>query len=185
MEIYIPPSRAFKASSISLGLTPELPDDLGILEDAAKEIENAISHLKRSNREIQEFDPNGEDPDLVDAIAGNVVALEKKEERLKHIRDRMVALSATRTEACVHSELPSKERIEAPAVSTMNSSEGAARADAPERADAHPPSKTVQTAESGSSTCDGPSAVTGLSQGMRALDIQSTSSDTFEAGIDL
>lgn len=45
MEIYIPPSRAHRASSISLGLAPELPDDVGVLEDAAKEIENAISHL--------------------------------------------------------------------------------------------------------------------------------------------
>ena len=47
MEIYIPPSRAHKATSISLGLTAELPDDVGVLEDAAKEIENAISHLSK------------------------------------------------------------------------------------------------------------------------------------------
>ncbi|KAL8449274.1 hypothetical protein Emag_003658 [Eimeria magna] len=54
MEIYIPPSRTHRASSIGLGLAPELPDDLGVLEDAVKEIENAISHLTRDSRQQQQ-----------------------------------------------------------------------------------------------------------------------------------
>ncbi|KAL8269952.1 hypothetical protein Esti_006140 [Eimeria stiedai] len=125
MEIYIPPSRAHRASSISLGLVPELPDDMGVLEDAVKEIENAISHLRRSNKEMQEFDPEGVDPDLRDAIAENLEALKKKEERLNHIRRRLAALGA-RKDACVH-----------------NAPAAAAAADRPMSSSSAPPSHGV------------------------------------------
>ncbi|KAL8425913.1 hypothetical protein ACSSS7_008271 [Eimeria intestinalis] len=43
----------------------------------------------------------GEDPDLRDAIAENVEALKKKEERLNHIREKMATIGA-RKDACVH-----------------------------------------------------------------------------------
>lgn len=43
---------------------------------------------------------NGEDPELVDAIAGNIIALAKKEERLQLIREKMAALGA-KSDPCV------------------------------------------------------------------------------------
>ncbi|KAL8424477.1 hypothetical protein Efla_003502 [Eimeria flavescens] len=119
MEIYIPPNQKQKATSIGLGLCGELPDDLGVLEAAAKEIENAISHLKRSNKEIQDFDPHGEDPELLDAIEENIVALQRKEERLQTVREKMAALTAT-TDACAHNPQPAAVAAAAAAAAAAN-----------------------------------------------------------------
>ncbi|SCM19465.1 conserved Plasmodium protein, unknown function [Plasmodium chabaudi adami] len=67
----------------------KLPDDVNILKDLEKETENSIYHLKRSNEEIKEFDPEGNDKDLFLALNENKFALSRKEERLRLIRSKI------------------------------------------------------------------------------------------------
>ncbi|ETB58421.1 hypothetical protein YYC_04026 [Plasmodium yoelii 17X] len=67
----------------------KLPDDINILKDLEKETENSIYHLKRSNEEIKEFDPEGNDEDLFLALNENKFALSRKEERLRLIRSKI------------------------------------------------------------------------------------------------
>ncbi|KJP87896.1 hypothetical protein AK88_02500 [Plasmodium fragile] len=70
----------------------KLPDDVNILKDLEKEIENSIYHLKRSNDEIKEFDPEGADQDLLMALNENRFSLCRKEERLRIIKDKIQLL---------------------------------------------------------------------------------------------
>ncbi|CRG93118.1 conserved Plasmodium protein, unknown function [Plasmodium gallinaceum] len=67
----------------------KIPDDINILKDLEKEIENSIYHLKRSNEEIKEFDPLGKDNDLFLALNENKFALSRKEERLQLIKKKI------------------------------------------------------------------------------------------------
>ncbi|ANQ06127.1 Uncharacterized protein PCOAH_00004700 [Plasmodium coatneyi] len=67
----------------------KLPDDVNILKDLEKEVENSIYHLKRSNDEIKKFDPEGADQDLLMALNENRFSLCRKEERLRIIKDKI------------------------------------------------------------------------------------------------
>ncbi|SOV77822.1 conserved Plasmodium protein, unknown function [Plasmodium reichenowi] len=73
----------------------KLPDDINILKDLEKEVENSIYHLKRSNDEIKEFDPQGLDKDLFLAYNENKFALYRKEERLTLIRKKIQIIQNT------------------------------------------------------------------------------------------
>ncbi|SPJ09621.1 conserved Plasmodium protein, unknown function [Plasmodium sp. DRC-Itaito] len=73
----------------------KLPDDINILKDLEKEVENSIYHLKRSNVEIKEFDPEGLDKDLFLAYNENKFALYRKEERLTLIRKKIQIIQNT------------------------------------------------------------------------------------------
>ncbi|SOV75140.1 conserved Plasmodium protein, unknown function [Plasmodium sp. gorilla clade G3] len=73
----------------------KLPDDINILKDIEKEVENSIYHLKRSNDEIKEFDPQGLDKDLFLAYNENKFALYRKEERLTLIRKKIQIIQNT------------------------------------------------------------------------------------------
>ncbi|KAI9473943.1 MAG: hypothetical protein EXX96DRAFT_579944 [Benjaminiella poitrasii] len=57
------------------------------------EIQNTVVHLLRSNRELREFDPEGNDPDVVQAIQENKDLIVRKEEHvdvtLTVIRERL------------------------------------------------------------------------------------------------
>ncbi|CRH03018.1 conserved Plasmodium protein, unknown function [Plasmodium relictum] len=75
----------------------KIPDDIRILKDLEKEIENSIYHLKRSNEEIKEFDPLGKDNDLFLALNENKFALSRKEERLKIIKKKIQNLESLNT----------------------------------------------------------------------------------------
>jgi len=57
-----------------------------------KEITNKIFHLERSNREMKEIDPEGQDEDLVIAVSENLVVLEKFRKRLDLINERLAQL---------------------------------------------------------------------------------------------
>lgn len=59
--MYIPPNRA-SPQAISLGLAKELPTDVSLLEDAAKEIENAIGHLSKTHLNAVEAVSTGPRP---------------------------------------------------------------------------------------------------------------------------
>ncbi|KYO01328.1 hypothetical protein PGSY75_0719000 [Plasmodium gaboni] len=73
----------------------KLPDDINILKDLEKEVENSIYHLKRSNEEIKEYDPQGLDKDLFLALNENKFALFRKEERLMLIRKKIQNIENT------------------------------------------------------------------------------------------
>ncbi|PFH37601.1 hypothetical protein BESB_040590 [Besnoitia besnoiti] len=77
---------------VALGLcgVDDLPEDVRLLEDAGKEVENSIFHLERSNKELREEDPN--DKVYLEAIKQNEVALETKRARLQRIRDKISLL---------------------------------------------------------------------------------------------
>ncbi|SBS80328.1 conserved Plasmodium protein, unknown function [Plasmodium ovale] len=67
----------------------KLPDDVNILKDLEKEVENSIYHLKRSNEEIKQYDPDGKDKDLFLALNENKFSLNVKEERLLMIKEKI------------------------------------------------------------------------------------------------
>ncbi|EUD65223.1 hypothetical protein C922_04352 [Plasmodium inui San Antonio 1] len=71
----------------------KLPDDVNILKDLEQEIQNSIYHLRRSNDEIKEFDPEGADQDLLMALNENRFSLCRKEERLRIIQDKIQILN--------------------------------------------------------------------------------------------
>ncbi|ORZ01750.1 hypothetical protein BCR43DRAFT_454436 [Syncephalastrum racemosum] len=58
----------------------QLPHDTLLTEIPT--VQNAIAQLLRSNVEMREFDPKGEDPDLVQAIAENQDVLQRYEARI-------------------------------------------------------------------------------------------------------
>ncbi|KAI4840731.1 hypothetical protein MKS88_000966 [Plasmodium brasilianum] len=74
----------------------KLPNDLNILKDLEKEVENSIYYLKRSNEEIKKYDPEGKDNDLFLALNENKFALSRKEERLKLIKSKIQNLECTK-----------------------------------------------------------------------------------------
>ncbi|SBT75525.1 conserved Plasmodium protein, unknown function [Plasmodium ovale] len=67
----------------------KLPDDVNILKDLEKEVENSIYHLKRSNEEIKQYDPDGKDKDLFLALNENKFSLNVKQERLLMIKKKI------------------------------------------------------------------------------------------------
>lgn len=69
----------------------ELPPNSLITE--IPEIQNAIAHLLKSNQEMCEFDPQSQDPDLIQAIKENKDLIKRKEKQvdltLRVIRERL------------------------------------------------------------------------------------------------
>lgn len=72
-----------------------LPTDIPVLRDAIAEIEHGIQHLERSNREIEEFNTEGHDPELAAAIEENVHALATKRLRVAVIKERIQELGGS------------------------------------------------------------------------------------------
>ncbi|CBZ55633.1 conserved hypothetical protein [Neospora caninum Liverpool] len=89
VEMYLP---RCQGKMVALGLRgiDELPEDVRLLKDAEKELENSIFHLERSTTELKEEDPN--DPVYAEAIKENEVALEVKQTRLRHVREKISVL---------------------------------------------------------------------------------------------
>ncbi|PHJ23659.1 hypothetical protein CSUI_002486 [Cystoisospora suis] len=90
VEIYLPKQEG-KLLAIGLRGDLQLPDDVRILKDAAKELENAIHHLERSNAELLQEDPNDEVYRC--ALEENAEALVKKRNRLRRIQEKITALT--------------------------------------------------------------------------------------------
>lgn len=69
----------------------ELPIDTLLTE--IPEIHNAVAHLIQSNQEMAEFDPEGKDADLLQAIRENKDLIKRKEQQvditLNVIRERL------------------------------------------------------------------------------------------------
>eukprot|EP00762_Andalucia_godoyi_P001705 ANDGO_07061.mRNA.1 hypothetical protein len=57
-----------------------------LLQAAIERIETALFHLRRSNQEMHEYDPEGKDPELVDAIAENVIVMQRYESKVEELR---------------------------------------------------------------------------------------------------
>ncbi|KYK62542.1 hypothetical protein TGPRC2_307830 [Toxoplasma gondii TgCatPRC2] len=98
VEMYLP---RCQGKMVSLGFRgiDELPEDVRLLKDAEKELENSIFHLERSNNELMEEDPN--DSVYSEAIKENEVALEVKHTRLRHVQRKIAELmSHTQTGTC-------------------------------------------------------------------------------------
>ncbi|KAI8381442.1 uncharacterized protein BYT42DRAFT_494116 [Radiomyces spectabilis] len=81
----------------------ELPPDTLLTE--IPEIQNSIAHLRRSNNEMREFDPDRQDPDLTTAIDENEALIERYEVRidltLEVIRERLGEAAAREMESNV------------------------------------------------------------------------------------
>ncbi|KAL0090612.1 hypothetical protein J3Q64DRAFT_1007854 [Phycomyces blakesleeanus] len=58
----------------------QLPHDTLMTE--IPEIQNSIAHLKKSNDEMREYDPDHSDPDFVQAIGENIALIKHYEERI-------------------------------------------------------------------------------------------------------
>jgi hypothetical protein len=66
---------------------PLTEQERALLREALIErIETTIFHLKRSNNEMAEFDPEGTDEELQSAIYENLVILQKKTDELERLR---------------------------------------------------------------------------------------------------
>ena len=69
----------------------QLPKDTLLTE--IPEVQNSIKHLLQSNKEMREYDPEGKDPDLTQAIEENQQLMERHEARidatLRIIRERI------------------------------------------------------------------------------------------------
>ncbi|CAA9986569.1 conserved Plasmodium protein, unknown function [Plasmodium knowlesi strain H] len=102
----------------------KLPDDVNILKDLEKEVENSIYHLKRSNDEIKKFDPEGADQDLLMALNENRFSLCRKEERLRIIKDKIRILDGPAPDSVGQTNM-----VATPVVCTgeMNQREGIAQ----------------------------------------------------------
>lgn len=59
-----------------------------------RELSKRVAKLKSSNEEMLEFDPEGKDSDLVEARAENEGAINRDEERLEMIRNRLRLLNS-------------------------------------------------------------------------------------------
>ncbi|KAI7876206.1 hypothetical protein K492DRAFT_172711 [Lichtheimia hyalospora FSU 10163] len=69
----------------------QLPHDTLLTE--IPQVQNSIKHLLRSNREMRDYDPEGQDQDLLAAISENEALIQRYEARidltLKVIRERL------------------------------------------------------------------------------------------------
>ncbi|CEM07816.1 unnamed protein product [Vitrella brassicaformis CCMP3155] len=90
VEIY----KGGKKFSALLEHNADLPDDMATLVELKREIETAIYHLERSNRELDAADPNGRDADFQEAITENIGALRTKRELLEKVKDKIAELEA-------------------------------------------------------------------------------------------
>lgn len=86
VEVYIHGKGYFATPSDTEEKIPDSPEEL---KAAIDEIDNAIAHLERSNKEMQQFDPDGRDPDLVQAIHENVDAMAIKRDRRQRYEDKL------------------------------------------------------------------------------------------------
>jgi len=78
-----------------------------VLELDIKELENAIEHLERSNRELENFiKEDGPDDDLAVAVDENIKALAIKRCRLAKLRDILEKAQSGETAAEAPQELP-------------------------------------------------------------------------------
>eukprot|EP00388_Colpodella_angusta_P018260 GDKJ01045373.1.p1 GENE.GDKJ01045373.1~~GDKJ01045373.1.p1 ORF type:complete len:146 (-),score=35.69 GDKJ01045373.1:16-453(-) len=66
-----------------------LPDNVEVLHLMENELIEQITHLDRSNREMMDFDPNGEDMDLTEACVENSLVIREKTERLNEIKNKI------------------------------------------------------------------------------------------------
>lgn len=62
---------------------------------AERETAKNVAKMRESNVEMREFDPDGADPDLVQAVRENEVSIQKAEERLEIMRRRLKYLDPT------------------------------------------------------------------------------------------
>eukprot|EP01054_Gregarina_sp_Poly1_P008702 Gregarina_sp_Poly_1__8701@NODE_51_length_17570_cov_53_504028_g42_i1_p13_GENE_NODE_51_length_17570_cov_53_504028_g42_i1NODE_51_length_17570_cov_53_504028_g42_i1_p13_ORF_typecomplete_len145_score27_71CAGE1/PF15066_6/0_0007Herpes_UL14/PF03580_14/0_91Herpes_UL14/PF03580_14/3_6e02UPF0242/PF06785_11/3_9UPF0242/PF06785_11/14_NODE_51_length_17570_cov_53_504028_g42_i11261913053 len=76
-------------------LASNLPENVEVLVQLHKETENAIHHLRKSNIELKEFDPDKKDPDFQAAIIENRFVIMKKENLLKRIAEKIEELNPT------------------------------------------------------------------------------------------
>lgn len=73
-----------EGADVSFGDEEDNIQDINDLDEVdIKRIENQISHLKRTNKEIAEWDPEKQDEDLQDAIIENESVIAKKEKILE------------------------------------------------------------------------------------------------------
>jgi len=57
------------------------------------ELQNKMFHLKRSNEEMKEFDPEGKDPEIQEFIQENIVLLAEYEQQEKLIKLQLEMVS--------------------------------------------------------------------------------------------
>mmetsp|Transcript_2968 Transcript_2968/g.9086 ORF Transcript_2968/g.9086 Transcript_2968/m.9086 type:complete len:91 (+) Transcript_2968:134-406(+) len=60
------------------------------LKREEKELSNSIRKLQESNEEMQQFDPQGKDGILVEAITENKDVIARRAQRLEAVRKRLV-----------------------------------------------------------------------------------------------
>ena len=73
-------------------LSEEYESLLAISQCDLKDLNNKIYHLERSNREMKEIDPEGEDKDLVEAIEENNEVIERFKKQAELIKERLAQL---------------------------------------------------------------------------------------------
>jgi len=102
VSIYIPPDRRAdrrrdetSASAADAGVISNLPDDIHLLTLMEAEVDNFMHHLERSNRELAEADPDGQDSDFQTAIKENVETMGRKSDLLASIRQKIAKLEAS------------------------------------------------------------------------------------------
>lgn len=108
----------FRSKSSSLSTPPPSDDNPEILLEELKELQNQVFHLKRSNDEMHEVDPNGQDVDFQEAISENKVVILKlmlREQEIKnklgpHYTESTTAISTTTL--APSSSLPPTEKQE-------------------------------------------------------------------------
>ncbi|KAJ8908660.1 hypothetical protein NDN08_005365 [Rhodosorus marinus] len=63
------------------------------MEREKQELTVSIQKLRESNKEIKDFDPQGQDEELVMAIKENLEVIVRREQRLENIEKRLVKVS--------------------------------------------------------------------------------------------
>ena len=127
----------------------------------------------------------GKDPELVDAVAENIIALAKKEERLQQIKDKMEALGACR-DSCTAATVPAAAAAAAAAAAPASAAATAARTPPATETAATTPAEAAPAAAASTATPDAAAeGGSGLSERMQSLDLTDPSSKRFDEGIDL
>ncbi|EFC41218.1 predicted protein [Naegleria gruberi] len=90
--------------------TPSLKEEyeslLATTQCDLSELNNKIYHLERSNREMKEIDPDGEDSDLVEAIAENMEVIERFKKQVELIKERLAQLEKKDSSKLSAKDLP-------------------------------------------------------------------------------